>query len=181
MKKQWLTLFLVSAIALLPSLVCSEDLALTTSTLSTSPSYSADIKAYGDQTATHSLGYTDLTANVTSQTDTTSFTGTIDFMKSGSCTGPGCSFSVAQGDFDYSTTTSTADVTQVTKSVVGTADMSSFGGLAVCATTNFPGYGEFVQVQSIDQTISGPIFDTGLSGTSTYSGSQSLKITTGTP
>jgi len=185
-----LGLFLI--LAILPTLAFAEivDPALTTYTdpvtINCEPpppppteptSYSTDIKAYGDQTASHSLGImtVDSFEVTTSEFQNYGFDGTIDVMKGGACEGDDCSFGIAQGTFDVtnewgSTVVETnVDLTNYT----GNVDMSSYGGIAVCTTVPAAAYGVFDQSQFINQTIYGPN-----GSTSTYNGSQELHLGT---
>ena len=142
--------------------------------------YATDIKAYGDQTASHSVGV--MTVDSTDMTYTEfenfSFDGTIDVMKSNTCNGGPCSFEIAQGTFDvgkewgYSDVVTNIDVTNYTASV----DMSSYGGMAVCTTPDPAAYGDFSQFQQIDQVVYGPN-----GSSSSYTGTQSLNLSSYNP
>lgn len=184
---------LLLILAILPTLALAEivDPALTTYTdpvtVNCEPpppppaeptSYSTDIKAYGDQTASHSLGImtVDSYEVTNSEFQNYGFDGTIDVMKGGACEGDDCSFGIAQGTFDVTnewgntTATTNIDVTNYT----GNVDMSSYGGIAVCTTADPAAFGVFNQEQAITQTIIGPN-----GSTSVYTGSQNLHLGTG--
>ena len=198
MKARVLCLFMTVALAFLPLIAMAEitttdiiiptysDPVLTTNTTPpptpppTVGSYSTDIKIYGDQSASHSIGTLTVDSYETGHTDftndTTTFKGTLDVMKSGPCDGEGCSFGVVQGDFTagsgheygYTDTATNIDITNYT----GSVDMSSFGGIAVCTTADPAAYGSFNQNQYVNQTVIGAN-----GGTSNYSGSQTLNLT----
>lgn len=171
MKARVLCLSLV-ALAFLPLIAAAE-------------TYSTDIKAYGDQSASTSIGIMTVDSNEVgwAQFDdhSTTFSGTMDVMKSvpgTTCTGAGCGFDVMQGDYTsgtghdwgYIDTSTYVDLTNYT----GSADMSSYGGIAVCTTLTDAAAGSYNQYQGLSQTVIAP----GGLGSSTYNGSQTLDLYT---
>ena len=192
MKRTGFYLVLALSLAVLPTMAMAElvtDVALDTftdpvilngETNGGYDTYATDIKAYGDQTASHSVGVmtVDSIDTTHSNFENFSFDGTVDVMKSNTCNGGPCSFEIVQGTFDISNEWGFSDVVtniDVT-SYTGSVDMSSYGGMAVCTTPTPGAYGDFSQFQRIDQVVNGPN-----GSSSSYTGTQSLDLSSYSP
>lgn len=164
MKARVLCLSLTVALAFLPLIAMATEL----------PSYSTDIKAYGDQSASHSVGTLKVDTYEITNTDfhNSYFEGTKDVMN-GCPDGGNCKFTVEQGDYStgydsgHTYATSDIDVTNY----MGSVDMSSFGGMAVCTTNPPAATGSFYQTQNVNQTVTN-----GGNGISNYNGTQTLNL-----
>lgn len=146
-----------------------------------------DVKGYGDQVASYSNGAINLTSttntNTTgSSTDYTTFSNTVN----NPCTGPNCGMGITQGNTTNENYNSSNTTVVQGKNLIGSADMSSLGGLAACTTPAYnvcgaiPFGGTLNQTQTVNNSVSGPV-DTGVNATSTYVGTQTLNLKVGQP
>jgi hypothetical protein len=148
-----------------------------------------DIKGFGNQFADYSTAC----LNVESITTTTS-TGTSEEWKEfnnsvgdvNNCSGPDCGMDLSQGSNTFTEFDSVNTTTLTGKNLVGSADMTSTGGLAACSTpgimdgTSFtlPVDGSLYQTHTVNNTVSGELCP-GVTGTASYTGTQTLDLKIG--
>ncbi len=172
MKKLIFCLFFVSMVAFPLNATAWEQL-----------DYTVDIKGYGNQVADYSTGCLNVDSNTETWTNGTSYDWTSFNNTAGDpapCVGPGCGMSIQQGDFT-TTEFNTHNTTYLDgKNLVGSADMSSLGGLAACVSyqygTPLPSYdGSLYQTQTVKNLTYGEICP-GVHSSAGYEGTQTLNL-----
>lgn len=176
MKKFMICLFVVAALAI-PGMASAWDDNFTAM---------VDVKGYGDQTASYSNGAININSNTYTNSTGSSqdWTGFSNAVGNTGCPGPNCGMGITQGNITNENYTSTNTTIVTGKNLMGSADMSTLGGLAACTTPayNFCGSipfgGNLFQTQTVNNSVSGPV-DCGVNASSTYTGTQTLNLNVG--
>jgi len=149
-----------------------------------------DLKGYGDQTASYSMGAFDVDSTTTTKTvaDTREWSsygnqvGSVD-----PCQGADCGMIQSKGSNTDAHVTS-ENITRLTGvNVMGNVSMTSMGGLAGCGkasdtATGSAASGSYSQTQTVTQSVTGDLYpkNPGLvMGTITYTGTQTLNFQIG--
>jgi hypothetical protein len=174
--KKWMICFSVLAFMIVPTwaLACTPG-------DPTCSSITVDVKGYGNQFANYSVGE----VMVTSYIDRYEEGESVDWTAFNNSTGgicPGdCGMSISQGNIAEVDWKSWTDTTVKQNALIGSADMTSLGGLSACvesyygAPTAIKFDGTLYQTHTVENAFSGNLPNFGYASGS-YTGTQTLDL-----
>jgi hypothetical protein len=149
----------------------------------TSGNVSASVQGYGDQTATYQTGCVQMETYEKATVDKVEEVVTGQYTNLGSQSSVPCSpcgTDVTQGKFEgnITTTRTVSEYTAMSKGTyfTGNSNMTSLGGLSLCATAGTSAEASLSQAQTVNLNASGSLGG-GMTGSASYTGTQSFTST----
>jgi hypothetical protein len=144
---------------------------------------SASVQGYGDQAASYQTGCVQVETYEKATVDKVEVVVTGQYTNLGSQSGVPCSpcgTDVTQGKFEgnITTTRTLSEYTAVSKGsyFTGSSNMTSQGGLSLCATAGISAEASLSQAQTVNLDASGSL-GPGMTGSASYTGTQSFTST----
>jgi len=147
------------------------------------------VQGYADQTATYQTGIVHVETYEKATVEKVEVAVTGNYTNVGNQSGVPCSpcgTDLSQGNFEVNTTTTrtVSEYTAVSKGTyfTGSSNMTSLGGLSLCATAGISAEANLSQAQTVNLSIDGNYqLAPGMTGSANYTGTQSFTATIESP
>jgi hypothetical protein len=138
------------------------------------------VTGYADQTAAYQTGCVQVDTYEKATVEKVEVVITGEYKSLGSQSSVPSGTDLGQGNLEVNTTITKTSSEYTTASqgtyLVGSANMSSLGGLSLCSTAGISGEGSLSQSQTVNLNAGGTLAP-GITGSASYSGTQSFTAT----